>query len=248
MQKNRIVIDLNCDLGEGKGADFQIMPYISSCNIACGGHFGNAQTIDQTLELALEQGVKIGIHPSFPDKKNFGRKPMLLSEGALEKSLATQIDLFLNRLDKKGGQLHHVKAHGALYNQATTDKKTAEIIAKTVKKYLPDVFLYLPQGSEMAQKAAEEGLKVKYEAFADRNYRADGQLVSRRAPNALITDKAAVLAHLCSIVKHQKVRTVAGTHYPLRAETFCIHGDHKNAASLAKYLYQTLTENGIEIG
>ena len=130
-----IVIDINCDLGEGIDNEHLLMPYISSCNIACGGHFGNEQTIDKTIQLAIANQVKIGAHPSFPDKENFGRKIMEISDKELEKSLQSQLELFCNRLQKATAKLHHIKPHGALYNLIAINEQAANHFINSIKKY-----------------------------------------------------------------------------------------------------------------
>ena len=133
-------IDINCDVGEGIAIEHLLMPYISSCNIACGGHFGDANSIDKTLEFVIKNDVKIGAHPSFPDTENFGRKRLYLSDEELKKSLEAQMDLFLERLHLAGGNLHHIKPHGALYNTIVIDEKLAISFVKIVKKILRVLF------------------------------------------------------------------------------------------------------------
>ena len=240
-------IDINCDVGEGIANEHLLMPYISSCNIACGGHFGDADSIDKTLRLAIKNSVKIGVHPSFPDTKNFGRKRIYLSEEELKISLETQMDLFLKRLHFFGGTLHHIKPHGALYNSITIDKQLALSFLKIMKKYLSSCFLYVPYNSVIEQISNEQNIKIKYEAFADRNYNDDLTLVSRNYKNALINQKEKVLKHVDFMLKNNKVKTISGNTVPIKVDTLCVHGDSKNVVEIVQYLYNELQNQGITI-
>lgn len=240
-------IDINCDLGEGLPNDAELMPYISSCNIACGGHAGTVETIDKTIALALKNKVKIGAHPSYPDKENFGRKLMQISPNELQKSLENQLQLFIDRLKLQNAKLHHIKAHGALYNASAKDKSIAEIIIKSVKSIAENVFLYVPFNSKIEKIAKENNLNIKYEAFIDRNYNENGSLVSRDKENAVITNPKEALQHLLKMVKNQQIQTISGKKITTKADTFCIHGDHKNAIGLLKYLHTELPKKEISI-
>ncbi|QOD60290.1 5-oxoprolinase subunit PxpA [Polaribacter haliotis] len=239
-------IDINCDVGEGIENEHLLMPHISSCNIACGGHFGNAVTIDKTIQLAIENKVLIGAHPSFPDTKNFGRMVMNISHEALQKSIENQLELFESRLALVDEKLHHIKPHGALYNLIAVDKNFAEIFLKSIEKYSKDVFLYVPYNSVIEKLAIEKSIKIKYEVFSDRNYNNDLTLVSRNKENALITDKEDVFKHVLSMYKG-KVKTISGELKTIKADTFCIHGDNKNAVSILEYLSEKLKKEGIKI-
>ncbi|QNM85584.1 5-oxoprolinase subunit PxpA [Polaribacter pectinis] len=239
-------IDINCDVGEGIENEHLLMPHISSCNIACGGHFGNAETIDKTIQLAIENKVLIGAHPSFPDTKNFGRKVMNISHEALQKSIENQLKLFINRLALVDEKLHHIKPHGALYNLIAVDEKVAKVFLKSIQKYSKDVFLYVPYNSVIEKLAIEKSIKIKYEVFSDRNYNNDLTLVSRNKENALITDKEDVFKHVLSMYKG-KVKTISGELKTIKADTFCIHGDNKNAVSILEYLFEKLKKEGIKI-
>lgn len=241
-------IDINCDVGEGEGIDQFLMPYISSCNIACGGHFGNVNTIDKTIQLAIENQVKIGAHPSFPDKENFGRKLMNISDEELKESINSQLNLFKERMSLVGAKLHHIKPHGALYNAIAVNEKLAVFFANLVKPYLKEAYLYVPYNSVIAKVALKKNITIKYEAFADRNYNDDLTLVSRTKNNALLIDENEVLNHILHMIKYQNVKTISDLEIPIKADTFCVHGDTKNAIEIVKFINKQLTEKGFSIG
>ncbi|PQJ80608.1 5-oxoprolinase subunit PxpA [Polaribacter porphyrae] len=240
-------IDINCDVGEGILNEHLIMQYISSCNIACGGHFGDKNSIDKTIKLAIENNVKIGAHPSYPDKENFGRKLMQISDNDLRDSICSQLDLFLERLSKVDVKLHHIKPHGALYNAIAIDEKLATKFIEITKEYLNDVFLYVSYNSVIEKVALKMNIKIKYEAFADRNYTDSLTLVSRNHKNALLIDKNDVFNHVLNMVKYQKVKTISGLEKLIKVDTFCIHSDTKNALEIVKYLHQNLEKEGFKI-
>ncbi|WGH74184.1 5-oxoprolinase subunit PxpA [Tenacibaculum tangerinum] len=239
-------IDINCDVGEGVGNEHLLLPYISSCNIACGAHAGSVATIDNVIHLAKKHQVKIGAHPSFPDRKNLGRAVLPISSEALQESIEEQIRLLKERADLQGVKLHHVKPHGALYNVIAKDKKMAQLVIRAIQNTCSNVFLYVPYNSVIAEEAVKKNLQIVYEAFADRNYNDDLSLVSRSKENALITDKEAVFIHIKNIILHQKVTTIAGTR-KIIADTICVHGDTKNAVALVAYIHAKLKENNIQI-
>jgi UPF0271 protein len=242
------IIDINCDVGEGMNNEHLIMPFISSCNIACGGHFGNKKTIDETLKLAIANNVLVGAHPSFPDKENFGRKVLNITEAALKESIAAQLDLFLACLASYNQKIHHIKPHGALYNLIAKDKLEAVKFIEITKKYLKDCFLYVPYNSKIAEVAIENNINIKYEAFADRMYNNDLTLVSRTHENAIILETDAITKHVVKMVKTATVETISGTEKEINAATFCIHGDNKNIVEILPALVTELKYNGIAIG
>ena len=241
-------IDINCDVGEGVGNEHLLMPIISSCNIACGGHFGDANSIDETIKLAIENNVKIGAHPSFPDTENFGRKLLQISDDELKKSIQNQLNLFLERLVFFDGKLHHIKPHGALYNAIAVDEKLADLFIESSRNYLKDAFLYVPYDSVIEKVALRNNIKIKYEAFADRNYNNDLSLVSRAHKNALLVDETAVLNHVLYMIKNNQVKTISGSEKKIKVDTFCVHGDTKNAVEIVKYVRQNLEKQGFKIG
>ncbi|WP_298766179.1 5-oxoprolinase subunit PxpA [uncultured Polaribacter sp.] len=240
-------IDINCDVGEGIVNEHFLFPFISSCNIACGGHFGSSSSIDKTIKLAIENNVKLGAHPSFPDFKNFGRQVLRISNEALEESLMFQIELFLERMATFNQKMHHIKPHGALYNLIAKDSGEAEKFIRITKKYLKNCFLYVPYNSEIEKVALKNKIKIKYEAFADRNYNTDLTLVPRSKENALIENPEEVFNHVFCMLKHQKVKTISGKKQLIKADTFCIHGDHENSLEVLQYLHAKFTRNKITL-
>ena len=243
-----VTVDINCDVGEGINNEKLLMPYISSCNIACGAHAGNLKTIDRVIKIAKQNKVKIGAHPSFPDRENFGRAIMKISSEDLENSLINQIQMIQERLDLVGKTLHHVKAHGALYNLSAVNKDTATVIVKAIKKAAPHAIIYIPCNSIIEKVALQCKLDTKLEAFADRNYNDDLTLVSRSQTNAMITNKDEVMNHLSQIIDHQQVKTISNKLIAIKPKTFCVHGDNPEGIQLVKYIYQSLTAKGIQIG
>ncbi|KAA5822290.1 5-oxoprolinase subunit PxpA [Algibacter amylolyticus] len=241
------IIDINVDTGEGMGNESLLMPYISSCNIACGGHAGDQNSMQEVVALAKKHSVKIGAHPSFPDRENFGRSIVDMSCVALYTAVKNQINDLLNILRRAHVPLHHIKPHGALYNLAAVDEKTATVIVEVVKALALPTKLYVPYNSVIAQVAIKNNVEIMYEAFADRNYNDDLTLVSRQEHNALITKPEAVFEHVYAMVFHKKVKTIAGKLVVLKADTFCMHGDHADAVKLVSSLVGRLKALGYKI-
>ncbi len=233
---DRMIVDINADVGEGLNNEAQLMPYLSSCNIACGGHAGDTETMQNVVKLAKEYEVKIGAHPSFPDKQNFGRKVIEMPSADLYTSLKQQVRNLMKVLRTEHVTLHHIKPHGALYNLAVVDKKTARVIIEVVKSIAFPLYLYVPYGSVIADIAQQENVKITFEAFADRNYNEDLTLVSRTQDNAIITDPDAVFDHVYRMIFKQKVKTISGVEADIKAETFCVHGDNPEAIKLLQNL------------
>ncbi|GAB3663264.1 5-oxoprolinase subunit PxpA [Echinicola sediminis] len=231
-------VDINSDLGEGTGADASIMPFISSCNIACGGHAGNAESMQETIKLALQHKVKTGAHPSYPDPINFGRKTMDIPLESLEKELLSQIKELQKWILEQGGTMHHIKPHGALYNEAAVNPKIAKLIVKILKNHFPDTLLYVPDQSIIAQVAEKEGIPLWFEIFADRNYNDDLTLVSRKEANAVLHDKDEVLAHLESMILKGQVKTISKNLLPIKVDTICVHGDNPSALKLSASIHR----------
>ena len=240
-------IDINVDVGEGIGNESILMPIISSCNIACGGHTGDEETMRMVVKLAAANNVKIGAHPSFPDKANFGRKPMDISCAALYTSIKGQIDDLMIILEEENARLNHVKPHGALYNLAAVDEKKASVIIEVMKNFILPVKLYVPFKSIIEKMAIENNIPIRYEAFADRNYNEDGTLVSRNQNNALIYESEQMFYHVFRMISSQKVKTISGSEIKILADTFCIHGDNPKAVDLIQYLSKRMLEKGILI-
>lgn len=245
--KKYITIDINADVGEGIGNEAALMPYISSCNIACGGHAGDIAIMNEVLSLAKQHDVKIGAHPSFPDKANFGRKPMDITFVELFKSLEDQVNALKDIAQQHQLSLHHIKAHGALYNLAASHIKYAQLIIELIHSIDSSLKLYVPYQSTLGNLAVSNGIEGCFEAFADRNYNSDLTLVNRREANALITDKTEIAKRVYTMISQQKVRVISGEEIKIKADTICIHGDNENAVEIAKYLHQHLTSKLIKI-
>ncbi len=241
-------IDINCDVGEGVGNEVDLMPFISSCNIACGAHAGWQQIIDEVITLAYNHNVNIGAHPSYPDRQNFGRKRVDMPLDELESSLINQINLLNERCKALTGKpLHHVKAHGALYNSSAVDRSIAQTLVNAVQKTTPGALLYVPFHSVIEEVALKENIITCYEVFADRNYSDHLTLIPRSESNAVITNKEEVVNHVIRMVLNKKVKTVSGNELEIKADTCCVHGDNKKAIEIVTYLYHQLTLKGITI-
>ncbi|MEE9364362.1 MAG: 5-oxoprolinase subunit PxpA [Cellulophaga sp.] len=239
-------IDINCDVGEGIGNEAELLPLISSCNIACGGHAGNLNSMRNVVQLAMQHGVKVGAHPSYPDSANFGRLSIKIEYSALQQSIKEQVGALQTILEKERIALHHIKAHGALYNDIAKDENLARIFLNAIQKYKNTSFLYVPYGSVIETLAKKNGFTVLLEAFADRNYNLDLSLVSRKKSNALLEVPEEVLAHLVRMVKDLKVTTSEGL-VKILADTYCIHGDTPAALQILTYLSITLAQHQIYI-
>jgi len=240
-------IDINCDVGEGLDNEAILMPYLSSCNIACTGHAGTIEIIDNTIRLAKENNVKIGAHPSFPDTVNFGRKFIEMPSKELQKSIEFQINLLKERSGLQNVKLNHIKAHGALYNASAVNIEISNTLIKAIKNSVENVFLYVPYNSVIERVAQQYDIPIKYEAFIDRNYNDDLTLVSRNENNALITKPEKAFKHLYRMVSEGQVNTVFNRNIRIEADTFCIHGDNKKALYILKYITRELKNKGIEI-
>jgi UPF0271 protein len=240
-------IDINCDVGEGLGNEALLFPHISSCNLACGGHAGNETTMKEVISLAILHGVKVGAHPSYPDTANFGRKTMSLSAEELAESILSQLGVLVDLMQEKGIELHHIKAHGALYNDLARDEELALLYLKILSGYRSGVALYVPYGSVIAREAQKLGFKILYEAFGDRAYEEDLSLVSRTLAKALITSPQTVLRHLLNMIERNKVKTISGVEKTIVANTYCIHGDTANAYEILTYLSAELPKHHIHL-
>ncbi len=229
-------MDINCDLGEGIGNDAEIMPFISSCNIACGGHAGNASTMKTTVLLAKKFGLKVGAHPSFRDKENFGRKNMQMSNQELKLELIGQIKNLKEIANNENVTLHHIKPHGALYNLAAKDEAIADVIIDVLKTIDEKLMLYVPYKSVISKKAKTMGISYFYEAFADRNYEYDLTLVSRNMPNAVIQEPSLIVKRVKRMVEKQEVLSIFNKIIKIKVDTICVHGDNPNAIEIAKSL------------
>ena len=242
-----LCIDINCDMGEGMLNEASLMPFISSANIACGYHAGNEDIIKRTIELALKNNVAIGAHPSYNDRENFGRLSQSIALVELAELISDQISLFEKITNQMGCKIHHVKLHGALYNDCAKDALLSKIVAQTIQAIDPSIMLYGLSGSHTIKEARAIGLRSVQEVFADRTYQANGQLTPRYLDHALITDPIESAKQVLSMVLDQELKTVDGTVIGVNAETICIHGDHEAAVEIAKNLFNTLQQYKIEI-
>ena len=242
-----LCIDINCDMGEGMLNDALLMPFISSANIACGYHAGNEDIIKRTIELALENNVAIGAHPSYNDRENFGRLSQSIALVELAELISDQISLFEKITNQMGCKIHHVKLHGALYNDCAKDALLSMIVAQTIQAIDPSIMLYGLSGSHTIKEARAIGLRSVQEVFADRTYQANGQLTPRYLDHALITDPIESAKQVLSMVLDQELKADDGTMIAVNAETVCIHGDHEAAVEIAKNLFNTLQQYKIEI-
>ena len=234
-------------MGEGVGNDASLMPYISSCSIACGGHVGDENSIKETLRLAKQFGVKVGAHPAYPDSEHFGRKSMQLSNEELEKSLVEQLTLFLKCCEQTNSPVNHIKPHGALYNDLFHDPSKAEVFVAVMKTLFPQATLYCSPRGLIGKEAIRSGIHVKREGFMDRTYNEDGTLRSRLLKGAVLTDLKQVGSQVLSIVKEQVVPVFGGEFIPLSVQTLCLHGDHPQAVELIQSVDRLLKLNGIDV-
>lgn len=240
-------IDLNCDLGEGAAHDAELMPLITSANIACGGHAGDEDTMRFTVGLALKHGVAIGAHPGFNDRANFGRRELPMAPAEVRAVVEAQIRALGRIVRSTGGRLAHVKPHGALYNMAARDPLLARAVAAAVFDIDPRLVLFGLAGSEHIVAARLQGLRVAQEVFADRTYQRDGSLVPRSRPDALITDESAAEAQVLRMLREGRVQSTDGIDVPITADTVCLHGDGAHAVDFARRLNQELRKAGFDL-
>ena len=237
------MLNINCDLGEGLNNEHIIMPLIDSCNIACGGHAGDNGSMIECVEISIKNNVKIGAHPSYPDKINFGRKKIDISPSELSYSIISQIESLETIADSYGLELNHIKAHGALYNQMIIDAELSNFYLDTIKDFKDKCSLYIPYKSEIEKIALKKGFSVIYEVFGDRNYNDDLSLISRNNENALITDPESVVNHIKTIKETETVKTINGNFKKIKFDTICIHSDTNNSIEILKKINQEFDES-----
>jgi len=247
-----ISVDLNCDMGEGFGAysigdDEGVLRYVSSANVACGFHAGDPSVMERTVALAAAAGVSVGAHPGFPDLAGFGRRELAASADEVRAMVLYQVGALGAFAAARGVALTHVKPHGALYNMAARRTDLAVAIAEAVAAYDPSLVLVGLYGSELVKAGNAAGLRCAGEAFADRAYRADGSLVPRSQPGAVIDDPAACAARAVRMVSDGSVTAIGGERVELRPDTICLHGDGDGALELAAALSKALREAGVDI-
>ena len=240
-------IDLNADLGEGDAHDLDLLSVVSSCNIACGGHAGDALSMSETIRAAITHNVLIGAHPSYPDRNGFGRVSMFSEGNSLLASLREQIKALRLIADSEGAVLTHVKPHGALYSDAANDKALAELVVEAIKQETRAANLIGPPKSELQQAAARGNLKFVGEAFVDRVYSFDGTLVPRSEPGAVHNDVNTISTQAVNLATNGQVTAQNGDIIKIAADTLCIHGDTDNAYQVALAVRDVLGANGVEI-
>jgi len=240
-------VDLNCDLGEGAGHDAELMPLISSANIACGAHAGDEATMRATVDLALKHGVAIGAHPGFPDRENFGRRELAASPDEIRGWVRAQTQRLLFIAGACGAGVRHVKLHGALYNLAARDEGVARAVAEAVYETDPRLMLVGLAGSRLLAAGTDCGLSTVSEVFSDRTYQSDGSLTPRSRPDALFTDEAAAVAQVLRMVREGKVGATDGSEVEIRADTICLHGDGVHAVAFAMAIKSALQAAGVSI-
>lgn len=243
-------IDLNADVGELAGVanhDRQILEWVSSANIACGFHAGDRELMVRTVDLATSQRVAIGAHPGFPDRAGFGRRPMQLSWQQAYDCVLEQISTLRDLVQAVGGLLHHVKPHGAMYNQANEDTQLADAITRAIADLDQRLFLFAPPAGQLRAAGITQGLRVVAEAFCDRRYGSDGNLIPRNSPDAVWHQPPDMVAQARSLAFRGEVQTVTGTPIPLCAKSLCLHGDHPAALEVARQIHQALVIGGLEI-
>jgi len=246
------LIDINSDLGESpealaSGADFELMRYITSANVACGGHAGDENTMRQTIAAAKELNVAVGAHPSYPDRENFGRLDSPMPPAALEDSVRQQIASLVRVAGQFGVRLIHVKAHGALYHATNKDREIALAVGRAVQEIDPQLIMVGQAGASALEVWREMGLRSAAEAFADRAYLADGRLADRGTPGAVLTDADEVAGRAVALARDHRVTAVDGTEITVRASSICVHGDTPGAASLARSVRRALEAAGVTL-
>ncbi|MGE5560301.1 MAG: LamB/YcsF family protein [Chloroflexota bacterium] len=246
------VVDFNSDLGESFGTyrlgdDEAVLAAVTSANVACGYHAGDPAVMRRTLAICKQRGVAPGAHPGYPDLLGFGRRAMAVSPDEVYDYVLYQIGALHAMARAAGVELQHVKAHGAMYNQADVDPRLAQAIASAIKAFDPELILVAPATSAMAAAGQALGLRVAAEVFADRAYTAEGRLVDRKLPGAMITDPREAAARVLEMVEHGVVTAIDGTKLPVKADSVCVHGDSPSAVSFAVTVRQALVERGIEV-
>jgi len=242
-----LTIDLNSDLGEGAGHDGELLTLVTSANIACGFHAGDADTMHECISEARDHGVAVGAHPSLFDRENFGRKEFPVTPDQVFEAVTYQLGIFQAIASDLGVRPNHIKPHGALYNMATRDEKIAKQIARAILAVDSSLILFAPDNSALAQAGRAVKLRVACEVFADRNYLSDGSLVPRSRPDALLHDPDAVADRVLRMLREGKVRSVDGVDVDIRAETVCLHGDTPEAVELARTLRSLLEKEEVTI-
>lgn len=245
-------IDLNSDLGESFGAwtmgnDSELIPIITSANIACGFHAGDPSVMLETVRLACQAGISIGAHPGFHDIEGFGRRNMSVSPGTVYAETLYQLGALSAAAKAENISLCHIKPHGALYNMAAADSHLADAVCRAVRDFDPELIMLAAGSGELYRSAVKYGLRAAAEVFADRGYNDDGSLVPRGLPGAMIHDPSAAAERVIRMIREHKVLTAGGKDIDIRADSVCVHGDNEKALEFVRALRQRLVLEGIEI-
>ena len=243
-------ININCDLGEKSEFhsiknDPELLNIVNSANIACGFHAGDEQTMDMIIQISKKNGVSIGAHPSFKDPENFGRKRMNLNSLEIKKLIFEQYEILQKIAQNHNENVTHIKPHGALNNMACEDLELATTLAVAIKEINKDIIYLVPTGSQMEIAAKKNGMRIAYEIFADRNYEDNGNLISRKKPNALIADPELAKKHVLNMIMNQAINCVSGNQIPCEIDSVCVHGDNKSSLAIAKSIRDNLVNNGL---
>ncbi|MEJ2804241.1 5-oxoprolinase subunit PxpA [Comamonadaceae bacterium PP-2] len=244
-------IDINCDMGESFGSwtmgqDLEILPHITSANIACGFHAGDPEVMLKTVQAAIATNVALGAHPGLPDLQGFGRRAMALSAAEVYSLVVYQVGALQAFAQTQGTLLHHVKTHGALYNMTARDIALARAVVQAVHDVDRGLLVYVAN-ENMARAAQDIGLPVAFEVYADRTYQDDGTLTPRSQPHAMIEDVDQAIAQVKRMVREGVVRALSGRDVPIAADTLCIHGDQPGAVHFAQRIRAALEADGIAV-
>ncbi|WP_223670845.1 5-oxoprolinase subunit PxpA [Kangiella shandongensis] len=247
-----MTIDINCDLGESTEPeqwerDALLMPYISSCNIACGGHAGNKRSIEVSVRNAFSHSLAIGAHPSYPDKVNFGRRSIAIDNKSLRQTISEQISQVLEACESQRTSLRHVKPHGALYNDAAKDLELSTLVAEEIAQISPDIKLMGLAESAMYEAAQKVGIDFIHEGFMDRNYQTDKTLIPRTQQYALHNSLEDSLNQALNFALSKPISTPDNVELKIIVDSICLHGDNPNALSIAKQLYERLQEHEFRV-
>ena len=243
-------ININCDLGEKSkfhsiDNDPELLNIVNSANVACGYHAGDDETMEMVIKISKDNGVSIGAHPSFNDPENFGRKRINLNASEIKKLIIDQYEILQTIAQKHNESVTHIKPHGALNNMACEDLELATTLANAVYEIDKNIIYLVPTGSKMETAAKKLNMKIACEIFADRNYKDDGNLISRSKPNALITNPSLAKKHVLEMVKNQALNCLSGKKIPCEIDSVCIHGDNETSLATAKSIKENLTDNGL---
>ncbi len=243
----KLVVDLNSDLGEGAGFDNELLELVTSANIACGFHVGDPASILRSIRDAIDRNVSVGAHPSLADRENFGRTEHAVEAASIFSQVVYQLGAFGALATAAGTRMNHLKPHGALYHMAARDPQLAAAIVRAISVVDPYLILFAPPNSALERAATDAELRVIREVFADRNYLADGSLVPRTRPDALLSDPKEAAQRVLRMLREGKVRSVDGHDVDVCAETICVHGDTPGAVEFVRELRAQLEYDGVRI-